>query len=339
MIPPRYVWPCDRFGLLPEALFNDLHPRFNTTPMFIQDFDSFYADVNAVALEAESLADLYKRLEVRRDQRLGEVREAIEDLKNHENYWSAFTSKDFGNFRGLMRYATLGHLVRFIASLLESTNRTPIPSPSRSPSPLGSEDAMTQPEPDEIMGIGPEYSSEWSWETSAQREKRMRAEGKVIPRQAPTENTVHPEIKAQYNQDDAENGTITPRHNIQKLDRQRIELVKEPQHSVKKTIKTIKTTKMSHATVASQESQIQGHQTTSKRAHPLYRVNEAGERERDKKRKRAIDEEHAIETQAQPNGESSPRRRVKARKGKSTVASTTAERPRPRRSARLSSSK
>ncbi|KAG5752073.1 hypothetical protein H9Q70_005304 [Fusarium xylarioides] len=368
--------------------------------MFIQDFDSFYADVNAIAQEAESQADLYKRLEIRRDQRLTEVCEAMVALKNHRNYYSAFSSKDFGKFRQLMRCGTLGHLVRFIASLLESTNRTPIPSPSRSPSPLRSEDAMTQPEPDEIMGIGPTYSSEWSWETSAERGMRMRAEGKIILRQAPNENTEHVEIsatpitegqnlqqqkgaaaassqqrqpeprtkdtkdsnatgpsgrksetgrKAKRNQDDAENGTIMPRHNDQNADQQQLEPVEEPRpggrHRAKKTIKTTTKantmSKWNYATTASEESQLRGPQKPSTRAHPLLRKDEAEERESDNKRKRAIDDEQdAIETQAQPNSEPSPRRRVKARKVKSTMpASATTERPRPRRSARLSSSK
>lgn len=69
---PQYRWHCDRVGFKQEDLFGDLHARFNTAPMFLQDSVAFHTDVDDIARRSESKADFLEKLQERRDQRLAE---------------------------------------------------------------------------------------------------------------------------------------------------------------------------------------------------------------------------------------------------------------------------
>lgn len=47
-------------GVDEADLFGDLHERFNTVPMFIQDPQAFHRDVSELALRASNKADFYE---------------------------------------------------------------------------------------------------------------------------------------------------------------------------------------------------------------------------------------------------------------------------------------
>lgn len=60
---PEYRWPLCKVDADEEDLFGDLHERFNTAPMFIQDPDAFHKDVSKAEHCASSKADFYDRLQ------------------------------------------------------------------------------------------------------------------------------------------------------------------------------------------------------------------------------------------------------------------------------------
>ncbi|KAJ3457244.1 hypothetical protein MRS44_014385 [Fusarium solani] len=135
--PPRvnfeeqaeYRWPFWKVDLDEDDLFGDLHERFNTVPMFIQDPDAFHHDVNEIARQALDKEDFYARLQKRRDQRLDELKDMQDKIGvfHLSGYTRLAENQRFHRLR-LQRYASLDCLVAFCASLLAPNEKGMMPS-------------------------------------------------------------------------------------------------------------------------------------------------------------------------------------------------------------------
>ncbi|KAK7424281.1 hypothetical protein QQX98_000549 [Neonectria punicea] len=130
--PPQqaeYRWPFWKLGLEEDDLFGDLHERFNTVPMFIQDPDAFHHDVNKIACQAADKEEFYARLQKRRDQRLDELTDMEDKIGvfHLSGYNRLNDNQRFHRFR-LERYASLDCLVAFCASLLAPNKKGMMPS-------------------------------------------------------------------------------------------------------------------------------------------------------------------------------------------------------------------
>ncbi|KAH6988715.1 hypothetical protein EDB80DRAFT_730826 [Ilyonectria destructans] len=126
---PEYRWPFWKVGLDEAALFGELHERFNTTRMFIQDPDAFHHDVNDIARHASDKADFLSRMQQRRDQRLDELKEIRENifhfiLSGHQR----INDDQMFYYLRLNRFATLDCLVALCASFLGPDERGQVPS-------------------------------------------------------------------------------------------------------------------------------------------------------------------------------------------------------------------
>ncbi|EQK97366.1 hypothetical protein G6O67_001760 [Ophiocordyceps sinensis] len=115
---PQYRWPFWKVGMDEDDLFGQLHQRLNTTPLFIQDQDAFYQDVNEMASFAAKKQEFLARLEERKKQRLGELVEAPGKMAA-DVFLNRNTDENhrFYLFR-LVRYATLDTIIALLASYL-----------------------------------------------------------------------------------------------------------------------------------------------------------------------------------------------------------------------------
>ena len=77
---PQYRWPCTKVGFKLEDVFGELHERFNTAPMFLQDPDAFHHDVAEIAHLARDQSDFLAQLQERRDQRLTELKRIFDKI-------------------------------------------------------------------------------------------------------------------------------------------------------------------------------------------------------------------------------------------------------------------
>ncbi|KAM0438700.1 hypothetical protein ACHAPT_001457 [Fusarium lateritium] len=135
--PPRvnfeeqaeYRWPFWKLGLNEDDLFGDLHQRFNTAPMFIQDPQAFHHDVNEIARQALNKEDFYSRLQKRRDQRLDELTDMQDKIGalHSSGYNRLADNQRFHRIR-LEAYASLDCLVAFCASFLTPNEKGMMPS-------------------------------------------------------------------------------------------------------------------------------------------------------------------------------------------------------------------
>lgn len=126
---PEYRWPFWKVGLDEASLFGELHERFNTTRMFIQDPDAFHHDVNDIARHVSDKADFFARMQQRRDQRLDELKEIRENilhfvLSGHQR----MDDDQIFYYLRLNRFATLDCLVALCASFLGQDERGQVPS-------------------------------------------------------------------------------------------------------------------------------------------------------------------------------------------------------------------
>lgn len=125
----EFHWPSWRVGVDMADLFGDLHERFNTAPMYIQDAESFHKDVYELASRVSSKEDFYEQLQQRRDDRLDELKSFIHQMNMFAI--SGFFHMDelhMQPFRRLRGSASLDCLVAFFASFLGSNNRGELPS-------------------------------------------------------------------------------------------------------------------------------------------------------------------------------------------------------------------
>jgi hypothetical protein len=118
---PEYQWPCWNVDMDFEDLFGELHERFNTAPMFLQDPDAFHHDVAEIARRCENKADFLAQLQERRDQRLAELKHILEEIAlllvcGHARKEDA---SHIHSFILLSRNASLDCLVRLCATFLD----------------------------------------------------------------------------------------------------------------------------------------------------------------------------------------------------------------------------
>ena len=78
----------------PEDLFRTLHKQYNTVPYKIQGYEAFHHDVDEIAAEAEDKADFHRRLSLRRDQRIGEITRAWDNISPKLLYQSPVLDDD-----------------------------------------------------------------------------------------------------------------------------------------------------------------------------------------------------------------------------------------------------
>lgn len=135
--PPRvnfeeqaeYRWPFWKLGLEEDDLFGDLHERFNTVPMFIQDPDAFHHDVNELARQSLDKEDFYSRLQKRKDQRLDELKDMREKIGAlHLSGYNRLTNDQRFHRVRLDCFASLDCLIAFCASLLAPNEKGVAPS-------------------------------------------------------------------------------------------------------------------------------------------------------------------------------------------------------------------
>lgn len=124
-----FRWPFWEVGVDEADLFGDLHTRFNTVPMFIQDPHAFHSDVSEVALSSSSKEDFYARMEKRRDVRLGELRSFVEQLGLLDGYgFLPFDDNQWFTFLRVRAFASMDCLVAFFASFIGPNDRGELPS-------------------------------------------------------------------------------------------------------------------------------------------------------------------------------------------------------------------
>lgn len=76
----EWRWPWAKFGLRPDALFTDLHERFNTRQMLVQDPYAFHRDVVECANESAAVDEFLARLSTRTKQRMDEIDKAWAEI-------------------------------------------------------------------------------------------------------------------------------------------------------------------------------------------------------------------------------------------------------------------
>ncbi|KFH48482.1 hypothetical protein ACRE_006170 [Hapsidospora chrysogenum ATCC 11550] len=118
---PKYRWPCWNVDMDFEDLFGELHERFNTAPMFLQDPDAFHHDVAEIAHRCQNKADFLAQLQERRDQRLAELKHILDEIAlllvcGHSRKEDA---SHIHSFILLSRNASLDSLVRLCATFLD----------------------------------------------------------------------------------------------------------------------------------------------------------------------------------------------------------------------------
>ena len=127
---PEFLWPSGNVGLEQEALFTDLHDRFNTVPFFLQDEEAFHCDVSEIANDVENQAEFYARLQKRKDERL-------EELNRMMRYLSYFMGgghfdQQMGKpqqykFIRLQRNGSFDSLITFLSSFLGPNKKGELP--------------------------------------------------------------------------------------------------------------------------------------------------------------------------------------------------------------------
>ena len=117
---PEYQWPSWFVGYSMDALFGELHQRFNTMPFFLLDRVSFHRDVFELCIASEDKADFEARLQKRRDERFEEMTRAFDNVVGRlvvsdeqlEDYSQA------SNIIDLSRDGSLDRLVQCLAGFL-----------------------------------------------------------------------------------------------------------------------------------------------------------------------------------------------------------------------------
>lgn len=78
----EWEWPSSKFGLPHDALFTTLHGCFNTRSCAILDPHAFHHDVSECGESSDTLAEFYKKLGERREQRVRELEKAWKEIRN-----------------------------------------------------------------------------------------------------------------------------------------------------------------------------------------------------------------------------------------------------------------
>ncbi|AEO69892.1 uncharacterized protein THITE_2120656 [Thermothielavioides terrestris NRRL 8126] len=136
---PCWSWPYWKFGLKRDDLFNTLHDRYNTVPSPILDPEAFHHDVYEISHQADSVDELHRLLQARKQQRLRELNETLESasfeiIANP----TLIGTEQWQHAVQLFRTRSLDSLVRLFASYLPSDHPWHKPAHSASTSEAGS---------------------------------------------------------------------------------------------------------------------------------------------------------------------------------------------------------
>jgi hypothetical protein len=80
MEDPDLAWPSYKFGFKHDDLSTTLHEKYNTFTSTIQDPEAFHHDVWEISHEANTADDFHRLMSERREQRLQELNETLENL-------------------------------------------------------------------------------------------------------------------------------------------------------------------------------------------------------------------------------------------------------------------
>lgn len=197
--PWRWEW--WKFGLGPEDLFSSLSEKYNTVPYRIQRHEAFHHDVSEIAHEAGDLDDFHRRLALRREERLQELRKAWDSVAI-DIVWTPSVFGDnprrWNAFRHFSSNRSLDSLILFFQSLLPHPQ--PVNPPLQDPLPAGSTSVkanndepslsdtepaspaskdgpranLTGPSPSEIHGTPEDHEEQRSNQSQQADEGRMR---------------------------------------------------------------------------------------------------------------------------------------------------------------------
>lgn len=132
---PEYQWPHWEFDMDKRAVFGTLHEQFNTTRMFIQEPRNFLDDVREIARGSKCQREFFSRLEIRKNERLAAIREAIKMLDTFElgGHYDEMSDRQRLSFSEVRQKATLDLLVGFFFTFASTNSRGQPPRIGMSP--------------------------------------------------------------------------------------------------------------------------------------------------------------------------------------------------------------
>jgi hypothetical protein len=119
MEDPDLAWPSYKFGLKHSDLTTTLHDKYNTFISTIQDPEAFHHDVWEVSNEADTTDDFHRLMSERRDQRMQELNDTLENLAVEIiSNPKLLDSKHWKYALQLFRTRSFDSIVRYFASYL-----------------------------------------------------------------------------------------------------------------------------------------------------------------------------------------------------------------------------
>lgn len=112
-------WPFWKFGMKQNDLHTTLHAKYNTFPSAIQDAEAFHHDVYELSTLASNIAEFEQLMEDRKEQRLKELNNMLEDASFEIIGCPRLIGTDqWVHAVQLFRTRSLDSLVRYFASYL-----------------------------------------------------------------------------------------------------------------------------------------------------------------------------------------------------------------------------
>ena len=119
MEDPNLAWPSYKFGFKHSDLTTTLHDKYNTFTSTIQDPEAFHHDVWEISNEADTEQDFHRLMSERREQRLEELNETLENLAVEIiSNPKLLDSKHWKYALQLFRTKSFDSIVRYFASYL-----------------------------------------------------------------------------------------------------------------------------------------------------------------------------------------------------------------------------
>ncbi len=215
-IDPHLEWDYWEAELPPEALFGELHDRFNTTTIPIQGFHTFHKDVAEISRKALSPEQFFSDMEERKQQRLKELHDAVRPILNNVDWLtkhSYFNSEQACTFISLNQTGSFSCLLKFLASFIppncrerigmpltmtESTVETNIKGEKDSPSLLDGSASSVTTKDDSSVGDSPDraVNSTPSSSPPSHRRTSVSTEAPGTASESPTEASVEAPAEA-----------------------------------------------------------------------------------------------------------------------------------------------
>jgi hypothetical protein len=116
---PELAWPSYKFGFKHDDLSTTLHEKYNTFTSTIQDPEAFHHDVWEISNEATTTDEFHRLMTERREQRLQELNETLENLAVEIiSNPKLLDSKHWKYALQLFRTKSFDSIVRYFASYL-----------------------------------------------------------------------------------------------------------------------------------------------------------------------------------------------------------------------------